>query len=111
MLFCSTQDLINNVMQNNIRKTQNAQIPSKEGRAAEANTSINTLLDSFFNETTFDETEDYFSDLVQAFICPDPNVNFTPSYTANTLNAVRRVSTLLRKLEALNNHVKGGAPC
>ncbi len=33
MLFCSTQDLFNNVMQNNIRKNQNEQIPSEQGRA------------------------------------------------------------------------------
>jgi hypothetical protein len=41
MLFCSTQDLILIVMQNNIRKTQNTQIPSVQGRAAEVTTSIN----------------------------------------------------------------------
>jgi hypothetical protein len=29
MLFCSTQDLFNNVMQNNIRKTENNQLPAQ----------------------------------------------------------------------------------
>jgi hypothetical protein len=29
MLFCSTRDLFNNVMQNNIRKTQNNQLPTQ----------------------------------------------------------------------------------
>lgn len=98
-------------MRTTISKTQVEQIPSERGKAAEVNTSIKFLLSSYFSEISFDETEDYFNDLVQAFICPDPDVNFTPSYTANTLNAVRRVSNLLRKLEELNNQVKGGASC
>jgi len=98
-------------MRNDISKTQKEQIPSERGRAAEVNTSIKSLISSYFNEISFDETEDYFNDLVQAFICPDPELVFKPCHTANTLNAIRRVSNLLRKLELLNDQVKGGASC
>jgi hypothetical protein len=47
MLFCSTQDLILIVMQNNIRKNQNEQIPSEQGRAAEVNASIKVKQETF----------------------------------------------------------------
>jgi hypothetical protein len=98
-------------MQTNNRGNQNQQIPSEQGRAVEATASIKSLLESFFNETCFDEIEDYFSDLTQVFICSDEAHEFKRDYLANTVYSIRRVSNLLRKLEALNNQVKGGASC
>lgn len=54
-----------NVMQTNNRENQNKQIPSAQGRAAEATDSINTLLAIFFNETSAEDSEEISSDLVQ----------------------------------------------
>jgi hypothetical protein len=97
-------------MRNDISKNQNQQIPLEQGRAVEANASFKSLLDSFFDETTFDGVEDVLFDLMHEFLCPNDNEK-TQRYISDTLYDVRRISNLIRKLELAHNQWKGGSSC
>jgi hypothetical protein len=98
-------------MQTNNRENQNEQIPSEQGRAAEATASLNNLLNSFFENTSFDDSEDILCDLVQMYIYPDQDSLPTRSHLSNVIYGVRNIINLLRKLEAANDQLKGGASC
>lgn len=97
-------------MQTNKSKNQNKQIPSEQGRAAEENASIKSFLDTFFNETSFDEVEDVLFDLTQTFLFPN-ELEKTPGYLSNTIYDIRRISNLIRKLEVCHKELEGGASC
>jgi hypothetical protein len=98
-------------MRNNISKTENKQIPSKQGVADETNTKLLELVAAFFGEATYDDAEEVFSDLVQVYVDPDPRIKPTGSTLANTLYSIRRISNMLRKLEMINRQLKGGVSC
>ncbi len=91
------------------KSTQNMQIPSMQGRAAEVTASINPLLESFFDASSFDDNEALLADILQAYISPDPDAVRSNEQIANTVHAVRAITNLLRKLEVLNNQMEGGS--
>jgi hypothetical protein len=72
---------------------------------------INILVNDFFENTSFDDSEDILSDLIQMYVNPDPSNSCTPSHLSNLIYGVRNITNLLRKLEYLNNQVKGGVSC
>lgn len=93
-------------MQNYKSKTEITQLPTK-GRATN---SITPLLNNFFDGSSFDDTETLLSDLLQAYISPDPDSIRSNEQIANTVFAVREIANLLRKLEAVNKEL-GGKEC
>lgn len=91
-------------------KNKKKQIPSMKGRAAEATASIQNLIKTYFREISFDATEEILCDLTQVFLNPEPS-EWRSTYTADVVFSVRRITNLLRKLEVLNNQMKGGSSC
>jgi hypothetical protein len=79
-------------------KNQNHQIPSEQGRAAEATASINHLSNSFFDDTSAEDLEEILSDMLQMYVNPDPGLNPTRDHLSNVIYAVRRINIFLMKL-------------
>jgi hypothetical protein len=103
--------LYKNIMQNNshIQVTANGIVDLTTGTGHVPETT--TLLDSFFDKSSFENSEEILSDLLQMYINPDPSSTCSEKHLSNVVYAVRNITNLLRKLESVNNQVKGGAPC
>jgi hypothetical protein len=72
---------------------------------------IDSLLETYFDQISFEDSEAVLSDLVQSFLYPQPDERGSDIYVANTVYSVRRITNLLRKLEIIHTSKKGDVSC
>jgi hypothetical protein len=117
MLFCSTQDLINNVMQNNISKNQkatNALIKQIKGNKKQ---SLISKLSTFFDAASFKDYEETLGSLIQTYIMAEEGGTIQ---VADMVHQVRLITNLLHDLSQYHDQkallstlkdLKGGVSC